>query len=133
MASINTLRTINICSYICEQIERYSMSKYNFPSKYLIFLCNRPLLASVGPVNSINTGTITPGKSLCLGETKMTTTTINVVNSFGTIFSSYLLFFKNMTLQRKLRYKFINHNFTFKIKMKTLSLGTLPDRWCQPR
>ena len=54
------------------------------------------------PVNSINTGTITPGKTLCLGETNMAVTTTKVVNSFSTIFPSYLLFFKK-TVSRKTR------------------------------
>ena len=55
-------------------------------------------------MNSINTGTITPEvKSLCLGEAKMARTTINVVNSISTIFTSYLLLFKK-TVYRKLGY-----------------------------
>ena len=55
------------------------------------------------PVNSINTGMITPGKiPLCLGEAKMAATTINVVNSFSTIFPSYLLFFKKTASKTRL-------------------------------
>ena len=61
-------------------------------------------------MNSINTGTITPGKSPILREAKMAATTINVVNSFCTIFPSYLLFFK--TTVPKLGYRFINNNIT---------------------
>ena len=47
----------------------------------------------------------------CLGEAKMATTTINILNSFSTIFERYLLFFKR--LYWKLDYKFMNHNITF--------------------
>ena len=55
------------------------------------------------PVNSINTGTITPGKTLCLGEANMAVTTTKVVNICrSTIFPSYLLFFKK-TVSRKTR------------------------------
>ena len=54
------------------------------------------------PVNSINAGTITPVKALCLGEAKMAATTIKVVHSFSTIFSSYLLFFKKTESKARL-------------------------------
>ena len=58
-------------------------------------------------MNSINTGTITPGKmipmfGMCLGEAKMAATTINVGNSFSTIFPSYLLFFKKTVSKTRL-------------------------------
>ena len=50
----------------------------------------------------------------------MAATTINVVNSFRTIFPSYLLFSKR--LHWKLGYKFINQ-----IKIKTLNLGAFSE------
>ena len=54
------------------------------------------------PVNSINTGTITPDKTLRLGEAKMAATTTNVVNSLSTIFPRYLLFLKKTVSQARL-------------------------------
>ena len=49
------------------------------------------------PLNSINTGTITPDKNK-----KMAATTTNVVNSLSAIFPRYLLFLKKIVLQTRL-------------------------------
>ena len=62
-------------------------------------------------MNSINTGTITPGKNPMFGQVKIAATTINVVNSFSTIFLSYLLFFKKTASKTIYRlYRFMNHH-----------------------
>ena len=53
-------------------------------------------------VNSINTGAITPDKTLRLGEAKMAATTTNVVNSLSTIFPRHLLFLKKTVSQTRL-------------------------------
>ena len=61
-------------------------------------------------MNSINTGMITLVKSLLLGKAKVMATTINVVNSFSTIFPSYLLFRRNVPKNRL--YRVISCNIT---------------------
>ena len=52
---------------------------------------------------------------MCLDEAKMAARTINVVNSFSTVFPNYLLFFKKT------------------VSVKTLNIGTFPEKWWQSR
>ena len=91
---------------------KYDVDNENCPAeeldqaleKFYVEVCNfvMQIINNVVPVNSINTGTITPGKIPCLGEAKMAATTINVVNSFSIIFPSYLLFFKKTVSKTRL-------------------------------
>ena len=63
---------------------------------------------------------------VCLSEAKMTATTINVVNSFNTIFQSYLLFFKKAVLKTEGR---ITRKIVYEIFVISKSQDVLSDFW----
>ena len=77
-------------------------------------------------MNSINTGMITAGKSLCLGEAKMVATSINVLNSFNTIFPSYWLFFRKTVPKTRLYY------YVYKLELNSEKEGFMASGVASP-